>query len=92
VVPVGEGDLPRALQAAGRAQADSTVESVVTIDLNTWHRALHQVTGSLCLKFTKATAADLKQWDKQQFDSLIRRLPNPMSPVSGNLGSRNQRL
>lgn len=34
------------------------------IDLNLWHRALHQVTGAMALRFNRATPADLEQWAK----------------------------
>ena len=32
------------------------------IDLNGWHRTLHQVTGEMALKFNGATTADLARW------------------------------
>ena len=32
------------------------------IDLNAWHHSLHQVTGSMALKFNRAAAADLRGW------------------------------
>jgi hypothetical protein len=32
------------------------------IDINIFHHAIHQVSGDMALKFTKATAADLKRW------------------------------
>jgi hypothetical protein len=34
----------------------------MTIDLNFWHHALHQVTGSMALRFNRATPADLEKW------------------------------
>lgn len=34
----------------------------MTIDLNIWHHAIHQVTGGMAVKFNRATAADLEQW------------------------------
>jgi hypothetical protein len=33
-------------------------------DLNKWHRAIHQVTGDMALRFNRATAADLERWAK----------------------------
>jgi hypothetical protein len=36
----------------------------MTIDLNRWHHAVHQVTGSMALRFNKATADDLARWAK----------------------------
>ena len=32
------------------------------IDLNVRHRALHQVTGAMALRFNKATSTDLECW------------------------------
>lgn len=32
------------------------------IDLNAFHHAIHQVTGGMALKFTRAAAADLRGW------------------------------
>jgi hypothetical protein len=32
------------------------------INLNAWHRAIHQVTGGMALRFNRATATDLAQW------------------------------
>lgn len=32
------------------------------IDLNQRHRAVHQVTGEMALRFKKATPADLERW------------------------------
>ena len=32
------------------------------IDLNRWHHAIHKITGSMALKFNKATPADLSRW------------------------------
>jgi hypothetical protein len=32
------------------------------IDLNNLHRAIHQVTGSMALRFNRATPADLMKW------------------------------
>jgi hypothetical protein len=34
----------------------------VTIDLNLWHRAIHQVTGAMAVRFNSATPSDLAQW------------------------------
>ncbi len=34
----------------------------MTIDLNEWHHAVHQITGDMALRFNKATATDLKRW------------------------------
>ena len=34
------------------------------IDLNQWHRGLHQVTGDMALRSNSATAADLERWAK----------------------------
>jgi hypothetical protein len=34
------------------------------IDLNSWHRAVHQVTGDMALRFNRATPADLERWAK----------------------------
>jgi hypothetical protein len=31
-------------------------------DLNIFHHSLHQVTGSMALKFNRAAAADLRGW------------------------------
>ena len=33
-------------------------------DLNLWHRAIHEVTGDMALRFNKATATDLERWAK----------------------------
>jgi hypothetical protein len=32
------------------------------IDLNGWHRSLHEITGAMAVKFNKATPADLERW------------------------------
>jgi hypothetical protein len=32
------------------------------IDLNGWHRQLHQVTGAMAVRFVKATPDDLRTW------------------------------
>jgi hypothetical protein len=32
------------------------------LDLNKWHRALHQVTGDMALNFNRASTADLARW------------------------------
>jgi hypothetical protein len=34
------------------------------INLLLWHRGLHLVTGSMALKFNRATPADLTEWAK----------------------------
>ena len=34
------------------------------IDLNLWHRAIHQVTGQMAIRFNRATADDLTRWAK----------------------------
>jgi hypothetical protein len=34
----------------------------MTIDLNRWHHAIHQVSGSMALKFNKAMPTDLVKW------------------------------
>jgi hypothetical protein len=34
----------------------------MVIDLNHWHHAVHQVSGDMALKFSRATPADLKDW------------------------------
>jgi hypothetical protein len=34
----------------------------MAIDLNRWHHAVHQVSGSMALRFNKATPEDLRQW------------------------------
>lgn len=36
----------------------------MTIDLNKWHHDVHQISGSIALKWCRATPADLKQWAK----------------------------
>jgi hypothetical protein len=35
------------------------------IDLNAWHHALHQVTGTMALRWCKATPEDLRQWARE---------------------------
>ena len=35
------------------------------LDLNKWHRALHEVTGRMSLYWTRATTADLYDWSAQ---------------------------
>jgi hypothetical protein len=34
-------------------------------DLGPWHRRLHQVTGSMALRWVKATPAELTQWARE---------------------------
>jgi endogenous inhibitor of DNA gyrase (YacG/DUF329 family) len=34
------------------------------IDLNSWHRGLHMITGAMALRFNRATPADLEKWAK----------------------------
>ncbi len=34
------------------------------IDLNAWHRAIHEVTGDMALRFNRAAADDLKRWSR----------------------------
>ena len=34
------------------------------IDLNRWHHAVNQVSGSMALRFNRATMADLAHWAK----------------------------
>jgi hypothetical protein len=35
------------------------------IDLNRWHHAVHQVSGSMALRFNKATPEDLQRWVRE---------------------------
>jgi endogenous inhibitor of DNA gyrase (YacG/DUF329 family) len=37
----------------------------VTIDLNRWHHSLHEITGSMALRFNKAGAEDLRRWAEE---------------------------
>jgi endogenous inhibitor of DNA gyrase (YacG/DUF329 family) len=37
----------------------------VTIDLNRWHHAVHQVTGAMAVRFNKAGAEDLRCWAEE---------------------------
>jgi hypothetical protein len=39
--------------------------SAPIIDLNVWHRTIHQVTGEMALCFNRATPTDLRQWAKE---------------------------
>lgn len=34
----------------------------MTIDLNRWHHAIHQVTGAMATHFNRATPEDLTKW------------------------------
>jgi hypothetical protein len=45
-------------------------------DLNKWHHAVHQVTGSMASHFNKATAADLERWAK-----MLREVAEEMEAV-----------
>lgn len=56
---------------------------MTAIDLNRWHHAVHQVTGSMALRFNKATAADLQRWAE-----MLRAVAEEMEAVGGD-GSRN---
>jgi hypothetical protein len=51
---------PRSEETA-TAPAPSAVPHAV-LDLNKWHRALHQVTGDMALNFNRASTADLARW------------------------------
>jgi len=35
------------------------------IDLNGWHRQLHQITGTMALHWCRASAAELVQWGRE---------------------------
>jgi hypothetical protein len=48
------------------------------VDLNLWHRAIHQVTGAMALKFNRATPTDLAQWAK-----MLRAVAEEMEKVAG---------
>jgi hypothetical protein len=50
----------------------------VTIDLNLWHRAIHQVTGAMALRFNGATPADLERWAR-----MLREVAVGMEAVAG---------
>ena len=45
-----------------------------TIDLNSWHHTIHQVTGDMALRFNKATTADLDRWA-----NMLRELANEIA-------------
>jgi nucleoside phosphorylase len=36
----------------------------MTIDLNAWHHAIHQVTGAMATRFNRAKPEDLAKWAK----------------------------
>jgi hypothetical protein len=53
----------------------------MVIDLNEWHRAIHQVTGAMALRFNRATPSDLAQWAK-----MLRTVAQEMESVAGQDG------
>jgi hypothetical protein len=55
-VPFDEATLPN------RAPSIDRKGPTEVFDLNKWHRAIHQVTGAMALKFSRATADDLRRW------------------------------
>ena len=50
------------------------------IDLNIWHHAIHQVTGSMATRFNKATTTDLEKWAKA-----LREIAGEMEEAVGEL-------
>jgi hypothetical protein len=55
-VPFDEATLPN------RAPSIDRRGPTEVFDLNKWYRAIHQVTGAMALKFTRATADDVRRW------------------------------
>jgi hypothetical protein len=49
----------------------------MTVDLNRWHHAIHQVTGNMALRFNRAAAADLERWAK-----MLRTVANEMEAAA----------
>jgi hypothetical protein len=60
--PASGSGLGPAAAAAPRGITHVNTAPGTVIDLNAWHRALHQVTGDMALKFNGATTADLARW------------------------------
>jgi hypothetical protein len=49
-------------QAALRMGGSRPRSPSASVDLNAWHRATHQVTGDMAIRFNRATIDDLKRW------------------------------
>jgi hypothetical protein len=47
------------------------------VDMNVWHRQLHEITGSMALKFNQAASKDLRAWA-----TILRRTANAMDTVA----------
>lgn len=56
------------------------------IDLNAWHHSLHQVTGSMALKFNRAAAADLRGWAET-----LRSIAGEMEAAPGEPGKEGSK-
>jgi hypothetical protein len=55
------------------------VATVPVIDLNAWHRAIHQVTGDMAVRFNRASIADLQRWIRK-----LRAIADEMERQSNN--------
>jgi hypothetical protein len=61
------------------SQQDNPAE---VINLLGWHRGLHMITGSMALKFNRATPADLAEWARalKVIAAEMERVATPVRP------------